>query len=264
MSSATLLIAGVAYCLATLFILRGGLRSPRRHTEIVGMDVEGGFMAIASIGFAMWFFGPLYGLALILVVVIHEFGHVAAFRICGHDDARFRLVPLMGGVAISNQIPASQEKQFFISLMGPAIGIGPMILAFGLVPLAAQIHPMAASFLWVFGSVTGALNFFNMLPFWPLDGGKMIQILAYSFWPPLALALGTVMSAAFIVAAIGLQSILLFFFALMGAQSLFHAGQVIQVQRPMSRRRALLATAAYLFTAATLATGGLGLILSYI
>ncbi|MEO5621410.1 MAG: metalloprotease, partial [Cypionkella sp.] len=101
----------------TWAILRGGWTSPQ-GLYLAGFDRNGLLLGVLAVTAACYFWGVLYGLALILAVVIHEFGHVAAFRVCGHADARFRLIPLMGGVAISNTIPSSSDKAFFITLMG--------------------------------------------------------------------------------------------------------------------------------------------------
>ncbi len=253
--AALMIAVGALMCLATGYALRGGLFA-KRKTEIVGMDMQGLAFGGLSIAAAMWFFGPMVGIAIIFAVVIHEYGHVCAFRVAGHADARFRLIPLMGGVAISDSIPASQEKDFFITLMGPAIGLGPMILALGLSGIMWGVSVDVAVFMSTFAMVTGALNFFNMLPFWPLDGGRMLRVIAHAFWPPLAYLLAIAMSAAFVAAAIAMQSFVLFFFALMGVQSLASSNMLAQVQRPLSRKRAVLAACAYLFTAATFFFGG--------
>ncbi len=256
---------GVAIAIGavTFATLMGGWTSPR-GMRVAGLDTTGIALAVAAVGAAVFFFGPLFGVALTLSVAIHEFGHVAAFRVCGHTDARFRLIPLLGGVAISNRVPATQENDFFITVMGPAICIAPMLLAFAVAALLWDTAPEAANFLHVFGIVTGALNFFNLLPFWPLDGGRCVRIMAYAVWPPAGLIVATVMSALLVVTAIAMKSLILFFFALMGAQSLFSKAQLQDVQRPMTRPRATLALGAYLATTATFAVGGLPILLRWL
>ncbi|NBD28642.1 MAG: metalloprotease [Alphaproteobacteria bacterium] len=257
------LLCALAICAGLGWALRGGLSGQGRGT-LVGMDLQGALFAALSIGAAVWFFGPMFGLAIILAVVIHEFGHVAAYRVAGHPDARFRLIPLVGGVAISDRIPDSQVKDFFITLMGPAIGIGPMLLAFAMVPYTVHSAPILTEFLLVFASVTGALNFFNMLPFWPLDGGRMLSVIAGSFWPPLAVILPAIMCGLLVTAAIALQSLLLFIFAVIGAQGLMRAGEISRMQTPISKPHAVLALAAYLAVAGTLLFGGIGFLLRFL
>jgi Zn-dependent protease len=242
------IVIAVIMCLSTLYALRGGLVGQHRFLTIAGFDINALGLGIVAVGAAAWFFGPLYGAAVIVSVMVHEFGHVAAYRVCGHSDARFRLIPLIGGVAISNQHPASQEKAFFITLLGPAICIAPMVLAYTFSYEYAETYPDLVDFLWTFAMVTGAMNFFNLLPFFPLDGGRCLAILCNSFWPGGAWHVTLAMSAASVAMAIQTQSMSLLFFALMGTQSLTMQHRLSQVQRPMGMARAGLAAAAYLTT----------------
>ncbi len=248
------LFVAVMLCLTTLYALRGGLVGKGGVVTLAGFDANALVMGVLAVGAAVYFFGPLYGLALILSVMVHEFGHVAAYRVCGHSDARFRLIPLIGGVAISDQVPASHEKDFFITLMGPGICIAPMVLAMALLELDWPHDTATADFIWTFATVTGAINFFNLLPFWPLDGGRCLSILSATFFPRFAQQVTMAMAAAAIVLAISTQSLGLTFFALMGAQSLIRGHDVTRFQRPMSLSRGALAAAAYF---ATLAAFGL-------
>ncbi|EPX81689.1 metalloprotease [Litoreibacter arenae] len=257
------LLAACILCFLMLYTLRGGLVSDRGLT-VVGMDVQGlGLGALAFVA-AAWYFGPLYGVAIVFSVMIHEFGHVAAFRIAGHHDARFRLIPLMGGVAISDTEPETQAHDFFITLMGPGICLAPMALAYALSDVVAPYSPQAAEFLWVFAIVTGALNFFNLLPFWPLDGGRCLRILTDTFVPGATNFITMAMSAAFAALAVAMQSLALLFFAIMGAQSLFSwSGAWVQRKR-MTKGQGVLALAAYLFTAGAHFWGGFTMLARYL
>jgi Zn-dependent protease len=259
------LLAATILCLSTLYALRGGLVGNGRILTIAGFDANALLLGVVAVGAAVWFFGPMYGAALIVSVIVHEFGHVAAYRVCGHADARFRLIPLIGGVAISNQVPASQEKDFFITLMGPRICIAPMLLA---IAIAQQDFiwmqaPGVGVFLTIFATVTGALNFFNLLPFWPLDGGRCLSVLCNTFWPAGARQVTMAMAGAAIALAIYSQSIAMTVFAVMGVQSLFTAQQIAGFQRPMGGMRGALAAAAYLATLATFGIVGLPLLTSF-
>ena len=242
-------------CGATLLVLRGGLSAPN-GTTIAGLDPQAMGFGLLAIIAAGYFWGPQFGLALILAVMLHEFGHVAAYRIAGHSDARFRLIPLMGGVAISDTVPASQDKAFFIALMGPGISLAPMVAAYAAADLLWIRAPGVSSFLLTFASVTAALNFFNLLPLWPLDGGRCVRIIAASILPGGGSFVLLAMSAGLIAIAIALQSFLLLAFALLGSQSLFQSEAILRAQWPMGRARALLAFAAYGFTMAAHFLGG--------
>ncbi|SMX44627.1 metalloprotease [Actibacterium lipolyticum] len=257
------LLFSIALCALTLYSLRGGL-TPSGQMAVAGFDFQGFALGGLAFAAAAFFWGPMYGLALVLSIMLHEFGHVAAFRICGHHDARFRLIPLMGGVAISDRAPDSQGEDFFITLMGPAICLAPMVLSFVLAEVAEPYSYTVADFFYTFGSVTAALNFFNLLPFWPLDGGRMTRNMTYAFWPSGARALTVLMSAALAAAAVAMQSTPLLIFAVFGAQSIYSMTHLDAVQRPMKRMHAFLAALAYFFTAAAHFVGGLWLILWFL
>lgn len=250
-------VCAMALMTATLYALRGGLVTPS-GINIVGVDAQGVGFGAMSVLIAGWYFGPLYGLALILTVIIHEYGHVAAFRITGHEDARFRLVPLFGGYAISDRAPSTEGEEFFVSIAGPALSLAPMVLAFVLCEIVDPWSRPLANFLWIFAATTAALNFLNLLPFWPLDGGRCLRAVVHAFEPRAALWASLGMSAAFAAAAVAVGSVLLLLVALLG---------VVTV-RPMARElpgmtkgEAALALGAYVFTAAAHFAGG-ALILS--
>ena len=250
----TLLSFGLLF--GTGLALRGGFIGPGRGLQIIGYDTNALGMGALAVAAAVYFYGWQFGIALMLTVAIHEFGHVAAYRVCGHADARFRLIPLFGGVAISNQTPSRQDKDFFISLMGPAICLAPMGLCFALSDLIVDQSWQAANFLYILGLTMGSLNFFNLLPFWPLDGGKITRILTYTYFPWATRSVTIAMAAAATAMAVLTQSWFLLIFVLMGWQSAMQSEGLITVQRPMTPVRGGLALAAYLFTAAAFLMGG--------
>ncbi|MEL6957936.1 MAG: site-2 protease family protein [Pseudomonadota bacterium] len=259
------LLFGLATCFATYLILRGGWTSPYR-TTIIGLDPQGLGLSALAVAAAVWFFGPTFGLSLILIIVIHEFGHVAAFRIAGHQDASFRLVPLLGGYAISNRPVEGHDEDVFISLMGPAICIAPMMLAYGIEAVTRTINPEWSIALLTFASVCGALNFFNLLPIWPLDGGKLTASILSTYHERLPFFVFAISTALIGVLALLNQSIFLIFIVVMGVQHLVSTGgsDGRAPYRRMSKQRATLCLFAWLFTAAALFWGGLGTILRFV
>ncbi len=255
------LSAAAALCLATWKMLQGGWRGPRGF-QLAGFDLNTAGLGLFAVAAAMYFWGVTYGIALMVAVVIHEFGHVAAFRVCGHADARFRLIPLMGGVAISSQVPASADKAFFIALMGPAINLGPMALCFALseaiftTTFTSELPYHIGNYLYVQGSILAALNAFNLLPLWPLDGGKLTQRLVYTFAPALTRQVSVAMTLLAVALCLATRSWFLLFFVMTGWQGLVQSETLLRVQRPLSRKRGLLALGAYLTTAAAFFLGG--------
>lgn len=259
-------VASLALMAGTWAALRGGFRGPRGF-QFAGFDLNALGLGGLAIAAAMYFWGVLFGLALIVAVMIHEFGHVAAFRVCGHADARFRLVPLMGGVAISNQQPASADRAIFITLMGPAICLAPMVLCFALFEVLSQSESIIglelANFLYVQGLVLGALNFFNLLPLWPLDGGKITQRLVFTFAPDMTRTISMGMMVLAVALCVLSRSFFLLFFVLMSWPGLVQSEQLLRAQRGMTKRSALLALAAYLTTGACFFLAGVPMLMGF-
>jgi Zn-dependent protease len=257
------IFAALALCLATLYALRGGLTGRGRFVTIAGFDTQSLGLGVFAIAAAGYFYGPVFGAALILSIMIHEFGHVAAFRVCGHSDARFRLIPLFGGMAISDTHPASQEKDFFIALLGPGICIAPMVLAYVASDYLVLDYPYVVEFLWTFAMIMGAINFFNLLPFWPLDGGRCLAILCNTYAPGMVRNVIYAMTGLAIAIAVTMQSWFLLAFLVFSLQSLQHAIMLNQVQRRMSPARGLWAAAAYLSAMATFGFVGWPLLVQF-
>ena len=252
---ALLLAFGVT--LGTGAILRGGFILPgAQGFQLAGFDPNAAGLGALAIAVAIYYYGWMFGLALILAVIVHEYGHVVAFRVCGHSDARFRLIPLMGGVAISSRIPATQDRALFIALMGPAICLAPMGLSFALANYAFDVAPLTAAFLFAFGMVLASFNFFNLLPFWPLDGGKIVQILCQTYIPWATRQVSIAMTLIAAALALFTQSYFLLFFILLSWGGLMQAEKVLGVQRPMTPWHAFIGLCAYGFTAAAFFMGG--------
>jgi Zn-dependent protease len=246
---------------ATLYALRGGLVSPQGF-RVVGTDLQGVGLGATAVLIAAWYFGPLYSLALIFTVMIHEYGHVAAFRVTGHDDARFRLVPLFGGMSVSEQPIATEAEEFFVSIAGPALSLAPMVLAFALYEVLAPVSYPLAKFLWIFAATTAALNFLNLLPLWPLDGGRCVRAVVDALDARAATVVTLAMSAIFAAGAFAIGSPLLFIVALLGAFTIRPAETSGGTRMTMTPKAAVVAFGAYAFTAAAHLAGGVLLLSS--
>lgn len=247
-------------CAATAYALRGGvLAGPR--IVVAGLDGVG--MSVVMLGFSMAFLalGPLFGISLIASLALNEFGRVVAYRMIGHNQARFRLVPVPGWPVNSEEPLNSEADAFFVALMGPGISMAPMVMAYALSVMLADLRPDIAEAFRVFAVTCGTLNFIHLLPFWPLNGGRCTRIFSKNFWPTLAPAMTVFMSAAFLSAAIRTGSIGLLIVAGIGAQSLFYRGEPRRT--PLGPDNALIAMAAYTFTFAAHFCGGWWLLSQY-
>ncbi len=114
---------------------------------------------------------------LVAVLLLHELGHFAGMKAFGYRDVKMFFIPFFGAAVSGRETSPSASRQAIVSLLGPAPGILLGIAA--AVAFARTRSPLLASF----ASTSLALNTFNLLPFQPLDGGRVFEAALFSRHP---------------------------------------------------------------------------------
>jgi Zn-dependent protease len=128
----------------------------------------------AALGFTQS--GFLMAFLLTLVIVFHELGHMAAFRLMGHDNARMIFIPLLGGLAFGARPYNSHYEIAFSALMGAGFSAFLVPISIGAYHLAlAQGQPLLAEAAFYFGGFCALFNLCNLLPIWKFDGGQVLR-----------------------------------------------------------------------------------------
>lgn len=255
-----LFLTATLLCFALVYGLRGSVATGA-SVSLSGFDGVGVLLGFVAFIFAAALLGPAFGISLLAALLLHELGHVMAYRMLGHTHTRFRLVPLYTSLPVSDQPLKTEGEVFFVALMGPGLSLAPMLLAMTLSAMLATSAPELANWLRIFAVTCGALNFINLLPFWPLDGGRCARIAAGNFWPALAPGITVFMSTALLVAGLRTQSLALLIFAVVGASTLLRKGDPLGT--PMGANNGLVALAAYTFTMAAHFSAGWWLLEAY-
>jgi hypothetical protein len=251
----TILLLSTMLVVATVIVVRPALAADPR-VSIAGTDGR----AIATI-FPVFLattllFGLSFTVALILALAVKEMGHVLGYRLAGHDDARLRLVPLPGGPAISARPPANDLAALFVLLMGPGLGLAPMVAAFALGEALAGPAPALAGAARSYALAAGAVNFLALLPLWPLPGGRLLQLIVRARFPRLGGLSAAALSAFAIGMSLTLHSLLLFLLGLLAALALVLRPQSLPERPRLSRAQIRIGFTAYFATLSAFFMGG--------
>ena len=127
----------------------------------------------------------LFILLLFLCVLLHEFGHIFTARAFGVRTPDVILLPI-GGVARLERIPEKPSEEFLIAIAGPAVNV---VIAALLVLVAganlsadhlAALESADVSMIDRLAAVNLFLAVFNLIPAFPMDGGRVLRALLAS------------------------------------------------------------------------------------
>jgi Zn-dependent protease len=166
-------------------------------------------MLVSFGGYAL-VFGPWFAVALIVMIFVHEMGHVLEIRRQGMHATAPIFIPFLGAAIFQRSHPTDALKQAQIGIAGPIAGTLGATAAFLL--FGSTGNPVFLLMAWI----GFYINLFNLIPIWQLDGAWILgpvspwfQVVALAIVGVGALALGFFISPLLIVfALLGIPSLI--------------------------------------------------------
>ena len=124
----------------------------------------------------------LFFLLIFLCVLLHEFGHAFAAKAFGIRTVDITLLPI-GGVARMERMPEKPAQELIVAIAGPLVNVviaGPLLLVLGVtgtLDFGELVDPTRIDALPALLSINAMMVFFNLIPAFPLDGGRVLRAL---------------------------------------------------------------------------------------
>jgi Zn-dependent protease len=121
------------------------------------------FAAIGS------FRDPISGVAVLVgVLLVHELGHFAAMKLFKYSDVQIFFIPMLGAAVTGSPTKHVQVNKPLVTLAGPLVG---MLVGVG---CAIGYWTTGSAILRQAAATSMVLNLFNLIPLYPLDGGRFL------------------------------------------------------------------------------------------
>lgn len=131
---------------------------------------------ILSVGAYMLIYPWSIALGIVIMLLIHELGHVWAAKRRGLPVSLPAFIPFFGAAVMMKKLPQDAATEAYIAIYGPFIG--------GLGAAAALAAGVATGYepLYAIAFIGFFLNLLNLLPIYPLDGGKIAAAISRWLW----------------------------------------------------------------------------------
>jgi Zn-dependent protease len=187
------------------------------------------FAAIGS------FRDPISGVVILIgVLLVHELGHFASMKLFKYSDVQIFFVPMVGAAVTGNPTNHVQVNKPLVTLAGPLVGV--------LIGLGCSIGYWAthSAILRHAALMSAVLNLFNLIPLFPLDGGRFLFDVVFVRSIRAELAYRIVAFIGILVIAVAIRAFslgIVGLFAVVSIPASVAAGRLAGTLKPMYKGR---------------------------
>jgi Zn-dependent protease len=134
-----------------------------------------GTMLVSVAAYAL-IWGWRFAIGFVLLLLVHELGHVLQLRREGIKAGPPMFIPFLGALVAMKELPKDAAAEARVGLAGPVLGSLAALVPLGLYAVSGEELFKALAFVGFF------LNLFNLLPVLPLDGGRAMAALSPWMW----------------------------------------------------------------------------------
>jgi Zn-dependent protease len=179
----------------------------------VAFDVE-----TLTAGTTPWVIGVVAAVGLFVSVTIHELGHSWVAIRYGLSIESITLW-ILGGMAALSEMPKEWNREFWIAIAGPVTSVGVAVVSYGGMLALGSALPVARFVLGWLALTNLILAGFNLLPAFPMDGGRVLRALLarsrpYGSATRIAGRVGVVFAILFAVVGVLVFNVILILLAL--------------------------------------------------
>jgi len=131
---------------------------------------------VVSVGAYALLFPVWFAVGFVVLIWIHEMGHVLQLRREGIAASAPMFIPFLGAFVAMKQVPKDVLVEARVGLAGPILGSLGALGAWGVYEVTQEPLFLGLAYVGFF------LNLFNLLPMLPLDGGRAVGALSPVFW----------------------------------------------------------------------------------
>lgn len=131
---------------------------------------------LVSVGAYALIWGWRFAVGFVLLLLVHEMGHVLELRRQGVPASAPLFIPFVGAVVGMKQMPADAWREAQVALAGPILG------SLGAAGVWAAGAALDSDLLIALAFTGFLLNLFNLLPIVPLDGGRAVAAIHPLLW----------------------------------------------------------------------------------